>query len=77
MTPTDAIGDTSTRVLLHLISGGRSTVRSCADAAGTNVSNAHRHLTLLRNAGLATWDEGRHGTLRPLVRPVPFGDDAA
>lgn len=70
-------GDARTRVLLHVVSSTRPTVRSAADAAGIGVTQAHRHLTLLRDEGLVEWDEGKRGTLRATVRPVPFGDDAA
>ena len=67
-------GNARTRVLLHVVASPRSTVRSAADAAGIGVTQAHRHLTILRDEGLVEWDEGRHGTLRANVRPVPFGD---
>ena len=70
-------GDARTRVLLHVVTSPRSTVRSAADAAGIGVSAAHRHLTLLKGEGLIEWDQHRHATLRATVRPVPFGDDAA
>ena len=68
-------GNARTRVLLHIVTSPRSTVRSAADAAGIGVSGAHRHLRILRDEGLIEWDEGRHATLRATVRPVPFGDD--
>ncbi len=65
------------RTLLALVleyeDEGRATVRSVAARADRSIEVTHRDLTRLRSEGLVTWDDGRHGTLRPLVRRVPWG----
>lgn len=70
-------GDTRTRVLLHVVQQGSTTVRAAAEAVDRSVARTHRHLTLLRDEGLVEWDEGRQATIRPCVRPVPFDDGSA
>lgn len=64
--PRDAIGATTTRVLLAVLAGHR-THRSICRALGRSQATVNLHLRLLRDAGLVTWNEGQQGTLRPLV----------
>lgn len=65
------VGSGPTRVLLAALSlPSPLTVRAVARKAGVALGYTHAHLCLLREAGLVTWDEGRQGTLRPLVRRV-------
>lgn len=53
---------------------GRATVRSVGDRAGlSSTSTVKAHLDRLRRDGWVTWEDGKTGTLRPLVRAVPFG----
>lgn len=68
--PSEAMGDTRTRVLLAVVNQWHPTVRSVAAEAGVVVSVAHWHLEHLRSDGLVTWEEDRRGTLRPLVEEV-------
>lgn len=50
---------------------GRATVREVAMfAGGRSVSTIHHHLLNLRDAGLVDWEDGKGGTLRPLVGVV-------
>src|SRR5690349_10765266 len=73
----DVIREGQTRTLLALVAchrrDGRATVRSVAEEAGRSVMTTYHNLLGLRERDLVTWDEGRTGTLRPLVAPVPFG----
>ena len=74
MTPPGAIGDTATRVLLAVLTQDHPTVRSVGEEVGLASPNStHHHLLDLRDAGLVTWDEGKTGTLRPLVAIVALG----
>jgi hypothetical protein len=70
--PPESLGPGETRVLLALVlvygRDGRATVRSVGAAAGLrSVNTAHKYLLRLRELDLATWTEGRVGTLRPTV----------
>lgn len=49
---------------------GRVTITDLVDELGWSRSTIHWHLRMLRELDLITWDEGRAGTLRPLVRAV-------
>lgn len=72
--PRGSFGDTRTRVLLAVIRQDRPSVRSVGDEVGLrSTTTVWRHLVRLREAGLVTWDGVGGGTLRPLVRTVPFG----
>lgn len=66
-----------TRVLLHVVTSPAPSIRSAAKAAGCSFETAHRHLRALQDEGLVAWEPRKNGTLRALVRAVPFGDDAA
>ena len=71
-------GNARTRVLLHVVSSPRATVRSCMEAAGlTSPHTALTHLRLLRSEGLVDWPDGSQGAIHATCRPVPFGSDAA
>ena len=51
---------------------GRATLREVAAVAGYDSAMTVQYaLRDLRDRGLVTWERGRHGTLRPLVREVP------
>jgi hypothetical protein len=77
----DVHGDGRTRVLLAVV-GGATTYGELTEATGLNRSTIHEHLRRLKVARLVTWETAparspfgaRHpnGTLRPLVRAVPF-----
>ena len=69
------MGDTTVRVLLAVIAQPNPSVRSVARAVGRSTQRAHHHLTLLREEGLVDWEPGKTGTLRPLVRVIPFGGE--
>lgn len=59
---------------------GRATVRDVAVAQGRSrlsPANTHHRLVRLRALGLVAWDEGKTGTLRPLVETVPMWRDDA
>ena len=73
---TDRVSPPETLVLLAVLSLDRSTVRSVALAAGRSVSVTWGHLHALRAKGLLAWEDGKQGTLRATVRPVPFGEAA-
>jgi DNA-binding IclR family transcriptional regulator len=49
---------------------GRATVRGVAAERGCALNSAHDQLVELRSLGLVTWEDGRAGTLRPLVAVV-------
>lgn len=49
---------------------GMVTMRQVADGAGVSLACAHDHLKALRSDGLVTWEDGKHGTLRPIVEVV-------
>lgn len=72
--PERAIGDATTATLLALLRvyerDGRATVRAVAAERGCSLNSAHKQLVELRDLGLADWDDGRAGTLRPLVAVV-------
>ena len=74
--PSGALGHAATTVFLSVMAGYRSNVRDVSRSSNRAVSTTYVHLCNLRNAGLVTWEDGRQGTLRPLVRAVPFGDAA-
>ena len=61
-------------VLLAVIAihaqAGRMTVREVAEAVERNLSTTHAHLRWLRKHGWVTWEGGKAGTLRPLVKMV-------
>lgn len=78
LVPPLAHGNARTRVLLHVVSNPRPSVRSCAEAVGLTVGGAAHHLRVLRDYGLVEWEDGKQFTLRAVCRPVPFDDgDAA
>lgn len=68
------MNDSQTRTLLALLTvyhrDGRATVRSVAAEGPLGVPGTHHNLKALRDAGLVSWEEGRHGSLRPLVEVV-------
>lgn len=74
--PTNAVSITPARlrVLTALIAvwdrDGRATVKSVADEVGRGLSATWVQLVHLRRAGLAQWQDGHAGTLRPTVRIV-------
>lgn len=59
-----------TRVLLAVVAGHRSGGR-IAEATGINRMSVWGALYRMRDYGLVTWDEGHHGTITALVKPVP------
>jgi Mn-dependent DtxR family transcriptional regulator len=72
--PPAAVDPGQTRVLVEVIrlheESGYVTVRAVAAACGISTMGAHHRLRRLRDAGLVGWEDGRIGTLRPLVRRV-------
>ena len=72
--PSGAIGHGATTVFLGVMCGSRS-VRDVAKSSNRAVGTTHYHLCTLRDAGLVAWEEGLAGTLRPLVRAIPFGEE--
>lgn len=67
------IGDGATRVLCAVIQLAACqptvTVRDVRDATGIkSTATVWKYLLRLRREGLVTWQPGRSGTLRPLVR---------
>lgn len=68
----DVIGPAATKVLLAVLDlhdlYGRTDITSVRLAVGSaSKSTVHKHLTVLRAAGLVSWDHPRTGTLRPAV----------
>jgi len=55
---------------LEALMAGARNVRAVADTADLPVTTCYTALTRLRVLGLAAWEDGKAGTLRPLVRPV-------
>lgn len=51
---------------------GRVTIRDVCDAVGKSVQPVHRDLLALRERGYVTWEDGHKGTLRPLIKKVPW-----
>lgn len=49
---------------------GRVTVRAVADLADLGVATVHSCLEGLKLCGLVDWEQGRKGSLRPLVEIV-------
>ena len=64
------VADRGTRVLLAVVQQQRPTVRAVAAAVGLSVNTTHDHLVRLRRLGLVAWEDGKTGTLRPLVEVV-------
>lgn len=67
---------TEITVLVALIrvhaANGRATIREVTDVAGlASPSQTHHVLRRLRQADLVAWENGRAGTLRPLVQEIP------
>lgn len=57
--------------LLHVYErDGRATFRQVADGAGLSLKTTYQHLIDLRAERQVDWQDGRSGTLRPLVREV-------
>jgi len=57
-------------LVLEALIGGARTVRATADAAGVPLTTTHAVLVRLRLLDLIAWEDGKAGTLRPLVRPA-------
>ena len=70
MTPSGALGDSATRVLLAVVDQRRPTVRSVAAAVAMSSSAVHQQLVHLRAEGLVAWEDGKDGTLRAMVEEV-------
>lgn len=73
MMPPGAVTPSATRLLLAMVRvydrQGRCTIREVVAEAGyASIGSTHKYLRELRAAGLVAWDDGRTGTLRPLVR---------
>ena len=68
------VGEPSLAVLFETLMQPHPTVPSIADALGRSKATVHAHLVRLRRCGLVEWCDGSRGTLRPLVRVVPFGE---
>lgn len=65
------VGSTETTVLLAVLATpAPRTIRAVARKANVALGHTHLQLTKLRDAGLVAWDEGKAGTLRPLVEVV-------
>jgi len=56
--------------VLEALVDGAATVRATAAAADVPVTTCYAALTRLRAIGLASWEDGKAGTLRPAVRRV-------
>lgn len=74
----EAISPAVTLTFLALVvvhrAHGSATVREISLARGGCSAGAiHGHLVKLREAGLCDWEDGKIGTLRPLVAVVPAG----
>lgn len=63
------LADRDTRVLLAAAGGGRS-VRTIGDRLNLEPSSVHASLARLRDRGLVTWTEGKHGTIHATVEIV-------
>lgn len=68
------MGSNRTKVLLALVhlfeKNGWVTMRQVADGAGLSNTATYNHLKALRDDGFCEWEDGRFGTLRPLVSEV-------
>lgn len=71
-TPPGALGDNTTRVLLAVMAETHPTWDSVVARTGLSRQPVDAHLHKLRDEGLVTWEAGRKGTLRALVRLVPL-----
>jgi hypothetical protein len=71
------VGTAGTLVMREVLLQSRPTIPSIGLALGRTKSSVHNSLFRLRQLGLVSWEDGRQGTLRPLVRPVPFGEAVA
>jgi DNA-binding IclR family transcriptional regulator len=63
LTATDAL-------VLAAVAHGSRTVRGAAADAQVPATTAYGSLTRLRDLGLVAWEDGKAGTLRPLVAAV-------
>ena len=64
------LSDTTTRVLLAVLDGARTT-RAVQHATGiSSTSVVHRHLLTLKAHQLVDWQAKEHGTLHATCRPV-------
>lgn len=73
--PPQRVSPGATRVLcalLHVYARDRwASVRSVTEASGSrSCSTVHGYLRELQDAGLADWEPGLAGTLRPTAYPV-------
>jgi hypothetical protein len=67
------VGSSALRVLLAVQRLEYPTVRGVAASSGLSLAVTHRHLLTLRREGLVSWEPRKAGTLRAVVREVPFG----
>lgn len=58
------VGEGRSKVLAHLMHGGRITINDLVDATGLNRSTIHAHLSHLRDEGWCTWEDGKSATIR-------------
>jgi DNA-binding IclR family transcriptional regulator len=76
-TPARALHPTATKIVLTLVDLAARhptvTITDLAAAADIPRMTVYHHLVKLRGRGLVDWADGRDGTLRPAVAPVPFG----
>jgi len=70
--PSGAYGDSRTRVLLAVVDGCR-TYAELIERTGVKRNTLWHCLRELRADGLVTWEDGKVGTLRPLVHERLFG----
>lgn len=69
------VAPAQTRVLLALLTvhgrDGHATIQAVGEQAGlSSKSTVWFHLEHLRRLGLVAWEDGKRGTLRPLVQVV-------
>lgn len=69
--PVGEFGDGATRLLGAVLAGHRFYGELVA-ATGLSRQPIHAHLHRLRDAGLVRFEDGKVGTLRPVVAPVAF-----
>lgn len=75
LAPVPALRSKTARKILGMIydapAGRAPSIDELADACGVHKNAIHGHLHHLRDAGLITWEERMHRTLRPACRWIP------
>lgn len=71
--PTGAIGSSTTRVLLAVMSSpGWPSVSELAERTGLSLGVVHRHLHILREHGLVDFEDHKVRTLHVTAQAVPL-----